>query len=86
MTPVADQPEYVVGLNSLVAQLSDSALPAVDRIAATNIARTYLEAITSALVNEARDDGATWLELARVFATSEQNVKARFASLHDYDD
>jgi hypothetical protein len=82
---VSAQPEYIVALNSLVAQMSDSSVPAVIRIAATNIARTYLEAATKSLVDEARDQGATWLEIADVFATSERNIRARFDSLHDYD-
>ena len=83
---MADQPEYLVGLTSLVAQMSDPAAPVLARIAATNLARTYLEAMTASLVEEARDGGATWLQIADVFATSESNIKARFAPLHDYGD
>jgi hypothetical protein len=69
-----------------VTQLTDPAEPAVARIAATNAARSYLEAITRNLVEEARKDGATWLEIADLFVTSEMNVKARFGDLHQYDD
>ncbi|MDQ6783897.1 MAG: hypothetical protein M3063_10725 [Actinomycetota bacterium] len=82
---VATQSEHVLGLNSLVAQISDSTLPAVSRLAATNIARTYLEAVTRSLIAEAREQGTTWLEIADLFATSEQNIKARFGPLRDYD-
>jgi hypothetical protein len=82
---VSTQPEYVVGLNSLVAQMCDTSVPAVIRIAATNIARTYLEAVTRSLVEEALNEGATWLEIADVFATSEKNIRSRFGDLRDYD-
>lgn len=76
------QPEYIVSLNSLLAQMSDASVPTLARIAASTIARTYLEALTIHLVGEAIDGGATWLEIADLFATSEQNVRARFGSLH----
>ncbi len=78
--------ESLVGLRSLVAQIGDPSIPAVSRIAATNAARSFLEAITRNLVEEARNQGATWLEIADLFATSEQNIRARFGSLHDYDE
>jgi uncharacterized NAD(P)/FAD-binding protein YdhS len=70
----------------LVTQLTDPAEPAMARIAATNAARSYLEAITRNLVEEARSQGATWREIADLFVTSEMNVKARFGDLHKYDD
>ena len=78
--------ESIVGLKSLVAQLTDPSSPAVARIAATNAARSYLEAITRNLVEEARKEGASWREIADLFVTSEMNVKARFGDLHEYDD
>lgn len=83
---MAGEPEYLVGLHSLLAQMSDDAQPALTRISATNLARTYLEALTVSLVNQARDDGATWLAVAEVLGTSEQNVKARFSALHGSGD
>jgi len=87
-TPVApeSESEAVVGLRHLVAQIADSSLPATGRIAATNAARSYLEAVTRNLVEEARKDGTTWLQIADLFVTSERNVKARFGDLHDYGD
>lgn len=78
--------ESIVGLRALVAQITDPSEPAVARIAATNAARSYLEAITRNLVEEARKSGTTWLEIADLFVTSERNVKARFGDLHQYDD
>jgi hypothetical protein len=78
--------ESIVGLRSLVAQIADSSVPAVSRISATNAARSYLEAITRNLVEEARGQGATWREIADLFVTSEMNVKARFGDLHRYED
>lgn len=86
--PAEPEPESesVVGFRSLVAQITDASLPAVSRVAATNAARSYLEAITRNLVEEARKEGATWLEIADLFVTSERNVKARFGDLHNYGD
>jgi uncharacterized NAD(P)/FAD-binding protein YdhS len=78
--------ESIVGLRSLVTQITDRSSPAVARIAATNAARSYLEAITRNLVEEARKEGVTWLQIADLFVTSERNVKARFGDLHDYGD
>jgi hypothetical protein len=80
------EPESVTGLRSLVVQIADPTIPALDRIAATNAARSFLEAITRNLVEEARKDGATWLQIADLFVTSERNVKARFGDLHKYED
>ena len=78
--------ESIVGLRSLVDQITDTTKPAAARIAATNAARSYLEAVTRNLVEEARKEGTTWAEIADLFVTSERNVKARFGDLHDYGD
>ncbi len=83
---MSTEPESVQGLRSLVNQIADPSVPAVTRIAATNASRSYLEAITRNLVEEARNEGVTWLEIADLFVTSERNVKARFGDLHQYDD
>jgi len=83
---MSTEPESVQGLRSLVNQIADPSVPAVTRIAATNASRSYLEAITRNLVEEARNEGVTWLEIADLFVTSERNVKARFGDLHKYDD
>ena len=80
------EPDSVVGLRSLVGQIADPSIPALDRIAATTAARSFLEAIPRHLVEEARKDGATWLQIADLFVTSERNVKARFGDLHKYED
>ncbi len=81
---MATESEYLQGLTALVEQISDPSEPTGARIAATNIARTYLEAIASHLVAQARLEGASWLEIADLFATTEQNVRARFGSLRQY--
>ncbi len=78
--------ESIVGLRRLVTQLTDPAEPPVARIAATNAARSFLEAITRNLVEEARKQGTSWQEIADLFVTSERNVKARFGDLHEYDE
>ena len=82
----AQESESILGLRHLVNQIADPSLPAAGRIAATNAARSYLEAVTRNLVEEARKEGTTWLQIADLFVTSERNVKARFGDLHDYGD
>ncbi len=89
MSPEPDaspEPESITGFKALVAQIVDPSLPATGRIAATNAARSYLEAITRNLVAEAREGGTTWLEIADLFVTSERNVKARFGDIRKYED
>ncbi|MDQ6727213.1 MAG: hypothetical protein M3066_13755 [Actinomycetota bacterium] len=83
---MSHEPESIVGFRSLVDQIADPSVPAASRIAATNAARSFLEAITRNLVDEALREGVTWLEIADLFVTSERNVKARFGDLHKYDD
>lgn len=78
--------ESITGLRSLVDQITDPSRPATSRIAATNAARSFLEAITRNLVAEARTEGTSWLEIADLFVTSERNVKARFGDLQNYED
>ena len=78
--------ESIVGLRSLVDQITDPNLPAASRIAATNAARSYLEAVTRNLVEQARTEGTSWAEIADLFVTSERNVKARFGDLKNYGD
>ena len=78
--------ESIVGLRHLVDQISDTSRPAAARIAATNAARSFLEAVTRNLVELALKEGTTWQEIADLFVTSERNVKARFGDLHDYGD
>lgn len=80
------EPESIAGLRHLVNQIGDPSLPATGRIAATNAARSFLEAVTRNLVAQARTEGTTWLQIADLFVTTERNVKARFGDLHDYGD
>jgi len=89
MSPEPDasqEPESISGFKALVAQIVDPSLPATGRIAATNAARSFLEAITRNLVADARKEGTSWLEIADLFVTSERNVKARFGDIRDYGD
>ncbi len=85
-TTAEAEPESITGFRHLVNQIADPSLPATGRIAATNAARSFLEAVTRNLVEQARQEGTTWLEIADLFVTSERNVKARFGDLHDYGD
>jgi hypothetical protein len=73
-------------LDHCLAQVADESLPIEGRLAAVNIARQYLEGLTRELVEEAREAGQTWDQLAEVFGTSAQNLKSRFGSYREYDD
>jgi hypothetical protein len=73
-------------LDHCLAQVGDESLPIEGRLAAVNIARQYLEGLTRELVEEAREAGQTWDQLAEVFGTSAQNLKSRFGSYREYDD
>ncbi len=86
--PVAaeSRDEVVLALRSLIDQLGDPSVPVVSRIAATIQTGPYLEAYTRRLVDQAREEGASWEDLAHAFGTSPQNVKSRFGSYRQYDD
>jgi len=73
-------------LDHCLAQVADESLPIEGRLAAVNIARQYLEGLTRELVEEAREAGHAWDQLAEVFGTSAQNLKSRFGSYREYDD
>ncbi len=73
-------------LDHCLAQSGDEGLPVTDRITAANIARQYLEALTRELVDEAREQGHSWQDLAALLGTSPENVRARFGSYRDYGD
>jgi hypothetical protein len=76
--------EPVVGLYRLVAQVRDPGTPPLSRITAAIAAKTYLETLTRRLVGEAREEGATWEEIAVLFGTSPMNAKARFGDYREY--
>lgn len=73
-------------LDHCLAQAGDADLPLEGRLSAVNIARQYLEGLTREMVDEAREGGQSWDDLADVFGTSAQNLKSRFGSYRDYDD
>ncbi|MDQ4134172.1 MAG: hypothetical protein M3179_13455 [Actinomycetota bacterium] len=85
MTPEGPD-EVVLALRGLIDQMGDESVPVVSRIAASVQVNPYLEAFTRRLVDEAREEGASWDDLAHAFGTSPQNVKSRFGSYRDYDD
>lgn len=72
-------------LDSCLAQAADEELPLEGRLLAVNIARQYLEAVTRELVEEARESGQSWEDLASLFGTSAPNLKSRFGSYREYD-
>lgn len=78
--------ETLAALRSLFEQAADADAPLTNRLTASVAAAPYLEALTRSLVNDARDDGATWDDLAHSFGTTPQNVRARFGSYRSYDD
>jgi len=73
-------------LDHCLVQAGDEGLSIDGRLAAVNIAKQYLEALTRELVTEAREAGRSWDELAETFGTSAQNLKSRFGSYREYDD
>ncbi|CAA9253743.1 MAG: hypothetical protein AVDCRST_MAG76-2422 [uncultured Acidimicrobiales bacterium] len=73
-------------LDHCLAQAEDGDLAIEGRLAAVNIARQYLEGLTREMVDEAREAGHSWDDLAAVFGTSAQNLKSRFGSYREYDD
>jgi hypothetical protein len=78
--------EALMGLRRLVDHVADDSIPAIARLQAAVGARSYFEALTRNIVAEAREEGASWFEVAEVFGTTEQNVQARFGDLRKYDD
>jgi hypothetical protein len=78
--------EIVVSLNRLIDQAKGDEGPATARIKAAVTAKTYLDALTRRLVNEAREDGTSWDDIALIFGTSPVNAKARWGDYNDYDD
>ena len=73
-------------LDHCLAQTEDGGLPIEGRLAAVNIARQYLEGLTREMVDEARESGHSWDDLAVIFGTSAPNLKSRFGSYREYDD
>lgn len=73
-------------LDHCLAQAEDDSLSLEGRLAAVNIARQYLEGLTREMVDEAREAGQSWDDLATIFGTSTPNLKARFGSYREYDD
>jgi len=70
----------------LLEQAADPEGAPLPRVAATVAARAYLEGLTRQLVGTAREDGASWQELADVFGTTPANLQNRFDSYRRYDD
>ena len=77
--------EITLGLTSLMNQAMDTSIPPVPRIQAVISARAYLDGLTRRLVNDARENGSTWEEIAVLFGTSPINAKARYGDYNDYD-
>ena len=77
--------EIILGLTRLIDQAKDESIPPVPRIQAVISARAYLDGLTRRLVNDARELGSTWEEIAVVFGTSPVNAKARYGDYNDYE-
>ncbi|MEW6152992.1 MAG: hypothetical protein AB1673_03240 [Actinomycetota bacterium] len=85
-TPDPDAPdEILLGLTSLIDQAKDPAGSPTARIQALIASKAYMEGLTRRLVNEAREQGVTWEDLAVIFGTSPVNAKARYGDYNDYD-
>ncbi|MFP5319926.1 MAG: hypothetical protein ACLGI2_16745 [Acidimicrobiia bacterium] len=86
MPEIDPNDEVVFALNRLFEQMIDPSIPPVSRITAVVAARTYLDALTRRMVNEARERGSTWEEIGVLFGTSAVNAKARYGDYNDYGD
>lgn len=86
MPEIDPNDEVVFALNRLFEQMIDPSIPPVSRITAVVAARTYLDALTRRMVNEAREQGSTWEEIGVLFGTSAVNAKARYGDYNDYGD
>ncbi|HVL27928.1 MAG TPA: hypothetical protein VM390_07245 [Acidimicrobiales bacterium] len=86
MPEIDPQDEVVFALHRLFDQMTDPEIPPMSRISAVIAARTYLDALTRRMVNEAREKGSSWEELGVLFGTSAVNAKARYGDYNDYDD
>lgn len=86
MPEIDPSDEVVFALNRLFDQMVNPEIPAVSRITAVVAARTYLDALTRRMVNEAREKGSTWEEIGVLFGTSAVNAKARYGDYNDYGD
>lgn len=84
--PIDPHDEIVVSLESLITQAWGGEGSATARIQAAVAAKTFLDALTRRLVNEARDDGTSWEDIALLFGTSAANAKARYGDYNRYDD
>ena len=78
--------ELVEQICHLLGQAADGDGPVLARITTAVAVGPYVDALVRDLVNEAREQGHSWGELAEVFATSPANVKHRFGSYRQYDD
>ncbi len=78
--------ELVETVRRMTEQIADEGETALSRLSSTILASQYLEALTRALVDEAREAGATWDDLGNTFGTTPANVRARFGRYRKYDD
>ena len=86
MPEIDPSDEVVYALSRLFDQMIDPEIPPVSRITSVVAARTYLDALTRRMVNEAREQGSTWEEIGLLFGTSAVNAKARYGDYNDYGD
>lgn len=75
--------DQVIRLLELAADPAGEPLARISAIVSTS---SYMEGLTRQLVDTAREGGASWQELADVFATTPANVQNRFDSYRRYED
>jgi len=78
--------ELIETVRRMTDQIADDREAAVARLSSSIAAAQYLEALTRSLVDEAREQGASWDDLGNSFGTTGANVRARFGSYRRYDD
>lgn len=78
--------ELIETVRRMVDQIADGREAPLERLASSIAAAQYLEALTRSLVDEAREQGASWDDLGSTFGTTGANARARFGSYRRYDD
>lgn len=78
--------ELIETVRRMTEQIADDRESALTRLASSIAASQYLETLTRSLVDEAREQGASWDELGSTFGTTGANARARFGSYRRYED
>jgi hypothetical protein len=78
--------EVAAQLAHLIGESTDASSPALSRLQTLITAAQYLETLRRYLVDEAREQGTSWEDIAQAFGTSVVNVRQRFDTYRRYDE